>query len=694
MAIRMTGLVSGLDTESIVAALMSAQRTKQTKVENQKTKLEWKQTIWSSLNTKLYDFYKGQASSMRLQGAYQTKKATSSDNSKVTATCKSTATNGTYQVKVNQLASAQYVTSGKLGQVSDGNGGNTAVTSSTTLAALGFDTQGGTTQIQITTKDKSVSLYVESGTTVGDFVTALNDAGLNASFDEGQGRFFIGASASGVDSQFTITTNILNGDQLKAREELQSLLNYDGLSATYRKNFNAALDTLQNGESDKKAEEALSSLMEISDANVKSDAKEFYTADLTAKYQAEYFDADGNVTEAGKKAFEEAGNEIKDAWTDEDWNTAVTSWMEKKVATEVESSEYTKKIEEAVTTGYVEGSDGSRVEIAKPKTERETELSDAISNYVEQIEKGVSASAKSALNVLGMEDVTGAAMSEADSATGMVVIAASDTVVEINGATLTSSNTTLDVNGLTLNLTGTTGGETVTLTVTNDTAAVYDTIKEFLTQYNSILTEMNTYYNASSSRGYDVLTDEQKEAMTEDEIEKWEDKIKDSLLRRDTTLGSIISTFRSTMMGSVVASDGKTYTLANLGITTSTDYTERGILHIKGDEDDEEYADETNKLEELLNTNPELVQEVLSKLVGNLYSAMYDKMSKTTLSSALTFYNDIEMKNQITQYEKDISEWEEKLNDLEDRYYSQFTAMEKALANLQSQQSYISSLMG
>lgn len=42
MPIRMTGLSSGMDTESIIAALMSAQRTKQTKVENKRTKLEWK----------------------------------------------------------------------------------------------------------------------------------------------------------------------------------------------------------------------------------------------------------------------------------------------------------------------------------------------------------------------------------------------------------------------------------------------------------------------------------------------------------------------------------------------------------------------------------------------------------------------------------------------------------------------------
>ena len=87
--IRMTGLNSGLDTDSIVQALMSAQRMKKTKVTSKKTKLEWKKDIWSEMNTKLYDFYKGSLNKIKSQSAYKTKAATSSDTSKVTATATS-----------------------------------------------------------------------------------------------------------------------------------------------------------------------------------------------------------------------------------------------------------------------------------------------------------------------------------------------------------------------------------------------------------------------------------------------------------------------------------------------------------------------------------------------------------------------------------------------------------------------------
>lgn len=81
---------------------------------------------------------------------------------------------------------------------------------------------------------------------------------------------------------------------------------------------------------------------------------------------------------------------------------------------------------------------------------------------------------------------------------------------------------------------------------------------------------MNTYYDAASASSYEVLTDEQKEAMSDDEVDKWNTKIKDSLLRRDSTLSGLISTMKTNMMGTVTASNGKTYSLANLGITTSS----------------------------------------------------------------------------------------------------------------------------
>ena len=69
-------------------------------------------------------------------------------------------------------------------------------------------------------------------------------------------------------------------------------------------------------------------------------------------------------------------------------------------------------------------------------------------------------------------------------------------------------------------------------------------------------------------------------------------------------------------------------------------------------------------------------------------------MAGTKTSSAMTFYNDITMKKQIETYKKDISAWEDKLAEMEDAYYKKFTAMEVALAKLQSQQNSLAGLFG
>ena len=306
---------------------------------------------------------------------------------------------------------------------------------------------------------------------------------------------------------------------------------------------------------------------------------------------------------------------------------------------------------------------------------------------------GVEAGSSAELQKIGLDTIDGSAVQESASGVGMVVVAAADSVVQVNGATLTSSKTSLNVNGLSLDLMDVTDGE-VSITVSDDTDAVYDSIKEFVTQYNSILKEMNTLYNAESARNYDVLTDDQKDAMSDEEVEKWNTKIKDSLLRRDSTLDGLITTMRSITGKSITASNGKKYSLANLGITTGTAYKEYGQLHIKGDEDDSVYSDSTNTLQDLLKEDPDVVAEVMAGLTNNLYDALNEKMKSTTMSSALTFYNDKEMTKQMTQYKKDIKSWETKLQTMEDHYYKQFSAMEKALAILNSQQSSLSSYLG
>ena len=703
MPLRMTGMTSGLDTDSIVSALMEAQTTKKTKVENKKTKLEWTQNIWTGLNKKLYSFYTDSAGKMRFQSSYQTKKAASSDASILTATAQSSASSGSYTVKVNQLAAAQYVTSAKVSAKSTDASGKVTeskVTSDTKLSALGFDTEGDTT-IEITAGEKTINLNVDETTTVRDFVNALKDAGLNASFDEKQGRFFISAKESGADGKFTITSKTMTAEQVAAQNKLMDSVDYSNLSSDDQDTVKKILSDLKNAQDTSAATDAEKSLQEISDRTAKEKATEYYKNKLTDdmlsqyKYETDGTDDTGDVHKAGdidyskvKQALQNAGLD-KDVYTESDRLIVLKQKIiEPAVTEELASEKYTGKIDNAVTSGLEDAG-------IESQTDRYSKITVAVTDYAQAMKDGTEQSKESALKLLGMDDIDGSAVKESADGTGMVVIEAADSIVQVNGATLTSSNTTLDVNGLSLNLVSASDRE-VKVTVSNDSTAVYDAIKDFVEQYNSALSEMNKYYYADSARGYDPLTDDQKEAMSDEEVEKWETKIKDSLLRRDSTLSGILETFRTSLTGiTVKASDGKTYSLANLGITTGKDYKEYGLLHIKGDEDDADYADSENKLQSMINSDPDIVMEVMSGIVSNLYNNINKKISTTTtMRSALSFYNDKEMTKQMTQYKKDIKSWETKLSDMEDRYYKQFSAMETALSKLQSQQNSLASYLG
>lgn len=703
MPLRMTGMTSGLDTDSIVSALMEAQTTKKTKVENKKTKLEWTQNIWTGLNKKLYSFYTDSAGKMRFQSSYQTKKAASSDASILTATAQSSASSGSYTVKVNQLAAAQYVTSAKVSAKSTDASGKVTeskVTSDTKLSALGFDTEGNTT-IEITAGEKTINLNVDETTTVRDFVNALKDAGLNASFDEKQGRFFISAKESGADGKFTITSKTMTAEQVAAQNKLMDSVDYSNLSSGDQDTVKKILSDLKNAQDTSAVADAEKSLQDISDRTAKEKATEYYNNKLTDdmlskyKYETDGTDGTGDAHKAGdidyskvKQVLQNAGLD-KGVYTDSDRLIVLKQKIIEPAVTEkLASEEYTGKIDNAVTSGL--GDAG-----IEKQSERYATISLAVNGYAQAMKDGTEQSKESALKLLGMDDIDGSAVKESADGTGMVVIEAADSIVQVNGATLTSSNTTLDVNGLSLNLVSASDRE-VKVTVSNDSTAVYDAIKDFVEQYNSALSEMNKYYYADSARGYDPLTDDQKEAMSDEEVEKWETKIKDSLLRRDSTLSGILETFRTSLTGiTVKASDGKTYSLANLGITTGKDYKEYGLLHIKGDEDDTDYADSENTLQSMINSDPDIVMEVMSGIASNLYNNINKKISTTTtMKSALSFYNDKEMTKQMTQYKKDIKSWETKLSDMEDRYYKQFSAMETALSKLQSQQNSLASYLG
>lgn len=713
MGIRMSGLSSGMDTEAIVKELMSAQSLKKNKVVKAKTKLEWTQTKWADLNTKLTGLYNNFVTKMQLSTAYKTKKTTISDTSKASVSAKTNAVNGSYTMEVKNIATAQYLTGAK-------------IDASATDKLVDLDSSLLNKEISITTGGTTTKFAVTADTTLKDFTSALQNAGLNASFDDAQKRIFISSKDSGVANTFSISTSGLSNAEVTARGALCEAAGYSNMSNTNKASFDEAMQALQtSGVGTDDYNKALDTIAKLSYDTKKASADTAAETYVKAKlYSEKYSEYEEKARESLKNTYLDDDGNLKTGKTQEDYDKAVAKKADTDtvsyISSQLKEDDVKLQIEEAAFSGKTEAdmADFSEKAVSKyyssgvkaftgmdgvDEDSEKTRMAAYTEKYASVTDRNEALSS-SALTSLGLADISvdtdgkvtvnGGANDSTNTSipTGMALIEGSDSKIILNGAELTSSSSVVSANGLEISLTGVTKeNESVTFSVTTDTDAIYDSVKSFLKEYNSVMKEMNTLYNADSAKGYEPLTSQEKEAMSDDEVKEWETKIKNSLLRSDSTLGSIINAMRSAMQ-TTVEYDGGTYALSSLGIMTSTDYTEGGLLHIYGDPDDSVYSAKDDKLKKALEENPDVVIATLTGVFGNLRQTMSDKMAGSKYSSSMTFYNDIKMKSDVKDYESDIKDWEDKLAEMEDAYYSKFTAMETALAKLQSQQSTMSGL--
>ena len=767
MPIRMSGMISGMDTDALVKELMSAQSMKKTKIEQKKTKLEWKQEKWAELNTKIYKLYTDQLSKLRLAGNYAAKKASSSNENIITATASTSAGSGSHILEVSKLASAQYITGGKVN-----------LKSNSKLVADAKMEPGTVIKITSGTGSNATvkTLEVTENTTIQDLVNTMKDAGLNANFDEAQGRFFISGTKSGAANAFSIQTYEMDETASQKLLEATNKLKEAGLTDSEISSYRTLLEDLN------KKQEAYSSATDKVTAWTKLKEAEKKLADMeeslyskaasvkVAKERLAALEALKNDptsgTEEEKKAYKEVETAVKKAFYELDENgeptekfseaalkTAENAYRAEAIANinkqmnetglnfdTVEDREkaiekeyqdlltnnggeeaalnkkakesYEKSLDATLknsANAYVETDEGK----AKVEAEAErlktadfsadlTEYGKAVKAYTTAISAAVNGTPEPGkLGNLGLTDIVAAINKDTGKFelkytipqnSDLNITEAADSEIKLDGAILTGEGNSFTVAGVTYSIKNVTAGEKVSITIGQDTDAVMGMVKDFVKSYNELMTEMNALYGADSAKGYEPLTDEEKEAMSDKQIEMWESKIKDSLLRRDDSLNSVITGMRSSLQTSVTV-NGTQYSLASFGIVTGN-YTERGLLHIYGDSEDSAYADQSNKLLEMFSKNPEEAAQALSGIAMNLYNTLQDKMKGNSVSSAMTFYNDKEMKKQITSYKEEISKWETRLEDMEERYYKQFSAMETALAKLQSQSSYLSNLMG
>ena len=519
MPMRMTGLMSGMDTESVIKELVQVRKQKVDKAVKSQTKLEWKQDAWKSLNTKLKNLQSKYVANMRFSTSYAKLKTSVSDKSKADVITGENATASVQNLKITGLAKTAYFTGGAISP----NSGEKLTALSKMSEILGeefvYDEENSGFNLKFEGATESIRIEVNAETTISDILNQIKEKGegkLNASFDEKTQRFFISAKESGKDLNFTIS-----GDG--AGTKADTIVNTLGLKAV----------------------------------------------------------------------------------------------PENQEAGEGEAT-------------YVKGQDAE---------------------------------------------------------------------IYLNGARFTNSTNVFEINGLTITALDKTEGEGITLTTQQDTDGIYDMIKNFFKEYNSIINEMDKLYNAEKAKDMDPLTDEEKEEMSDSEIEKWEQKIKDQILRRDDTLYTVSDALKNVFTRGVEMSDGTTLYLSEFGIGTlgyfSSADNEKNAYHIDGDPDDKDTSGNTDKLKSAIASDPDKVVSFFSKMFNNLYTKMNDLSTSVEGTRSFgTFYNDKKMKTDYDDYKTRIKDLEKRLTEYEDKWYKKFAAMETAMAKLQSNTSAVTSMLG
>ncbi len=260
-----------------------------------------------------------------------------------------------------------------------------------------------------------------------------------------------------------------------------------------------------------------------------------------------------------------------------------------------------------------------------------------------------------------------------------------DAAIKFNGGQeLNFSSNRFTFNNINFNLLK--AGQTVDMNVSTNIDNAVEKIKDFVEKYNAAVGYIAEKLGEKRYRDFAPLGDEQKKEMKEKEIELWEEKAKSGLLRSDSTLFNLYSVIRN-QTSATVADTGKYSSLSAIGITTAG-WQDQGKLYL--DED---------KLRTALSLDPEGVMKLFTNSVEGtdqgIAVRLYDQVNASmkqitnTAGTVSAGVDNSSLGREIDGVNKRISSLEERLLEVENRYYRQFTAMEQAIQRMNAQSQWL-----
>ncbi|MFE8696516.1 flagellar filament capping protein FliD [Cytobacillus sp. FJAT-53684] len=680
---RIGGLASGMDIDTIVKDLMKAERMPLDKLKQNKQVLEWQRDDYRSINTLLLNF-RSELTNMRLSSTYRVRTTTSTDDAKITATATSAAGQGTYSIsKVTQLATAaSKVNAGKISGDKKIDAGKSLFDSKEGFASTEFGWKIGSVESQtINVKEagKKAKVSLNEGAEIKlSEITADPPVPISEiiSIKVNGKSYEVIPSTTAFDSSKTNQVQVDSDGNLNFQESIPA-------NSTIKAEYIAdkKLETFKFSEDQAGFQLMKGSITEVS---IEVNGKTYTNITKDGKSSLTLYDGEkeiGSIELAtGKVTF----NNPKELNIQKD--TEVTVKYQQNYFTFGLQTDTSKgKINE---TFFVQGSESLNQVITKVNSSSAgvTMFYDSFSDQV-TLTRSEQGNFGNGDQIVTTGDFLNSVLRFDNP---KAVDSGQNAKFTINGLETERNSNTFTMNGVTFTLKQTFNSGAVDISINNDSAKVFDNIKGFVEKYNTLIGEMNKKLSEDRYRAYTPLTDEQRESLSDKQQEQWEEKAKSGLLKRDPILSQALSSMRMNFYAPV-QNDGINplyKQLASIGITTTSNYLDGGRLEINEAELKKAIEADPDAVEKLFNaTGTTESQKGIAQRLTDSVNGVMDKL-KEKAGNAFSTNQQFALGRNLDNVNSRIDRFEDRLKQVEDRYWRQFTAMEKAIqrANQQSAQ--------
>ncbi|GIM32906.1 flagellar filament capping protein FliD [Paraclostridium bifermentans] len=665
---RIPGLATGMDTDQMIKDMLTGEQNKVDRAKQKEQITKWQQENYREIikNVKgLYDKYFSATSPDFILGSkvFSTVMINSSNSNVISAVAGAGANKIDYKFKVDEMAKPPSIETGSM-----------KIDKNKTMEEQGFVPIDGKSEITI----NGVNISISGKDKITDVVDKINkkfpNGEIKATYSEMTGKFTVEGNKTGKSQSINVQGDLFNNlgmltdtsiSIVSKKIDANKTLKEQGIEGEISINGNI----VKIDESDNISD--LVNKINSTDKGVKAELEEG---------QLKITSNSNNGIELTGKAFEKMGIDVNNS------EVSITNLdkdkplLEQGITSPLKINGKEIKIDEKDTTSTLVDKINKEIPGTSASIDELTGEIKIQSKDVLNFENfGVTASiSKPKTQAITTQAIQGS--------NNKVTVYDKDGKTELN--TIIEESNSFTIDNITYNVNGINpDGDLVSMSSSEDTKQTVEKLQEFINDYNKMMDDIYKSVTEKKNKDYPPLTEAQKEEMSEEEIEKWEKKAKEGMLKNDRELRNFMEDIKKVIFEPI---GDLGVTLRDIGIKSDDDYNKPGQIHLDVDKFTKALKEDGDLVYKATTGAFGKIKDVTYKYAGSSGSIFVKKAGMEKTSSAVNNLFSEQLKRQEAQIKNLTRKMKEKESDL----YKKFARLEANMNKLNSQMSYLSSSMG